>query len=327
MVIATPVLGMTLLLVAADHLWALGLFEPTTGGDPVLFQHLFWFYSHPAVYIMILPGMGVVSEVVSTMSHRRPAWYGAIVFATIGIALVGFLTWGHHMFVAGMSNFDVGMFGVLSMLVAIFSAIKVFAWISTMWGGSISITTPILYVFTFIFLFVFGGMSGVALAATSLDIHWTDTYFVVAHFHFIMVGGTITAFLAAIHYWFPKVTGKMYSETWAKVSCAAVSIGFVVTFTPQFLLGNHGMPRRYATYPADMQWLHVISTVGAGLLGLGLLTTLGYIVVAFWTGKPSGPNPWRSACFEWRSPSPPPHENFTEVPQWTTGPYDYPEDS
>ena len=326
MIIATPVLGMTLLLVAADHLWRLGLFDPTTGGDPVLFQHMFWFYSHPAVYIMILPGMGVVSEVVSTMSHRKPAWYAAIVVATIGISLVGFLTWGHHMFVAGMSTFDVGMFGILSMLVAIFSAIKVFAWIFTMWGGSISITTPMLYVFTFIFLFVFGGMSGVALATTSLDVHWTDTYFVVAHFHFIMVGGTITAFLAALHYWFPKVTGKMYSETWGKVTCAAVSSGFVVTFTPQFLLGNHGMPRRYATYPADMQWLHVISTVGACLLGIGLVVTLCYLGVAFWTGKPCGPNPWRSKGFEWRSPSPPPHENFPVPPEWTDDAYSYPED-
>ncbi|HTR49985.1 MAG TPA: cbb3-type cytochrome c oxidase subunit I [Kofleriaceae bacterium] len=326
MVIATPVLGMTLALVGVDRAWHLGLFEPASGGDPVLFQHLFWFYSHPAVYIMVLPGMGVVSEVVSTMAHRRPAWYGAIVIATIGIALVGFLTWGHHMFVAGMSNFDVGMFGVLSMLVAIFSAIKVFAWITTLYGGSITIATPILYVFTFIFLFVFGGMSGVAVATTSLDVHWTDTYFVVAHFHFIMVGGTITAFLAAMHYWFPKITGKLYSETWARVTWAAVSFGFIVTFTPQFLLGNHGMPRRYATYPPDMQWLHVISTVGACVLGLGLVGVLGYLAVAWWSGPRAGDNPWRSASFEWRSPSPPPHENFPTPPQWTTGPYDYPED-
>ena len=324
MVIATPVLGMTLLLVFADHVWRLGLFDPSTGGDPVLFQHMFWFYSHPAVYIMILPGMGVVSEVVSTMSHRRPAWYGGIVLATIGISLVGFLTWGHHMFVAGMSTFDVGMFGILSMFVAIFSAIKVFALISKMYGGSISITTPILYVFTFIFLFVFGGMSGVAVATTSLDVHWTDTYFVVAHFHFIMVGGTITAFLAAIHYWFPKITGRMYSETWGKVTCGAVSLGFIVTFTPQFLLGNAGMPRRWATYPAQFQWLHVTSTAGAGLLAIGLVTTGAYLLHAFWAGPPAPGNPWRSMSFEWRSPSPPPHENFPEVPAWTSGTYDYP---
>jgi cytochrome c oxidase subunit 1 len=267
--------------------------------------------------------MGVVSEVVSTMSHRRPAWYGGIVLATIGIALVGFLTWGHHMFVAGMSLFDVGIFGILSMLVAIFSAIKVFAWISTMYGGSITVTTPILYVFTFIFLFVFGGMSGVAVATTSLDVHWTDTYFVVAHFHFIMASAAITAFLAALHYWFPKVTGKMYSEAWAKVTWGVASLGFVVTFTPQFLLGNAGMPRRYATYPPSLQWLHVIST-GAGLLAVSLIVTVGYLAAAFWAGTPCGTNPWRSMSFEWRSPSPPPHENFTEPPAWTTGAYDYP---
>ncbi|HUJ62850.1 MAG TPA: cbb3-type cytochrome c oxidase subunit I [Kofleriaceae bacterium] len=323
LVLATPVLGLALLLVAADHAWALGLFDPNTGGDPVLFEHIFWFYSHPAVYIMILPGMGVVSEVVSTASHRKPAWYGAIVFATIGIALVGFLTWGHHMFVAGMSTFDVGVFGILSMLVAIFSAIKVFAWTSTMYGGSITIATPILYVFTFIFLFVFGGMSGVAVATSSLDVHWHDTYFVVAHFHFIMVGGTMTAFLAALHYWFPKLTGKMYSETWGRLGCAAVSLGFIVTFTPQFLLGNAGMPRRYATYPAHFQWLHVVSTVGACLLAGGLVVTLVYLIAAIKNGKPAGANPWRSASFEWRSPSPPPPENFAEPPRWDRGAYDY----
>ncbi|MGE5186335.1 MAG: cytochrome c oxidase subunit I [Acidobacteriota bacterium] len=322
-VLATPVLGMALLLVGADHAWHLGLFDPSTGGDPVLFEHLFWFYSHPAVYIMILPAMGVVSEVVSTFSHRRPAWYGAIVVATIGIALVGFLTWGHHMFVAGMSTFDVGIFGVLSMLVAIFSAIKVFAWTSTMYSGSITLATPMLYVFTFIFLFVFGGMSGVAVATSSLDVHWHDTYFVVAHFHFIMVGGTMTAFLAALHYWFPKLTGKMYSEPWAKVSCAAVSLGFIVTFTPQFLLGNAGMPRRYATYPPQYQWLHVISTCGACLLALGMLTTLGYLIAGLVYGPRASDNPWRSMSFEWRCPSPPPPENFLEQPRWRAGAYDY----
>ena len=325
LVLATPVLGMALLLVATDHAYGLGLFDPATGGDPVLFEHLFWFYSHPAVYIMILPAMGVVSEVVSTFSHRRPAWYGAIVLATIGIALVGFLTWGHHMFVAGMSTFDVGMFGLLSMLVAIFSAIKVFTWTATMYGGSITIGTPILYVFTFIFLFVFGGMSGVAVATSSLDVHWHDTYFIVAHFHFIMVGGTLTAFLAALHYWFPKLTGKLYSETWAKLGCAAVSLGFILTFTPQFLLGNAGMPRRYATYPEPYQPLNVVSTAGACLLAAGMLLTLGYLIVAIFRGRPAGPNPWRSKSFEWRSPSPPPHQNFEEVPAWTDGPYDYDE--
>jgi cytochrome c oxidase subunit 1 len=324
-VLATPVLGLSLAVVGIDHIWHLGLFDPSAGGDPVLFQHIFWFYSHPAVYIMILPAMGVISEVVPALSHHRPSWYGAIVLATVGIALVGFLTWGHHMFVAGISTFDAGLFGVLSMLVAIFSAIKVFTWTLTLYGGSITLAAPIFYVVTFMFLFVFGGMSGVAVATSSLDVHWTDTYFVVAHFHFIMVGGTVTAFLAACHFWFPKITGRLYNEAWARIGCAAVSLGFILTFTPQFLLGNAGMPRRYATYPPRYQWLHVLSTAGAGLLALGLLVTLGYLLYGCWRGPRATQNPWNSRGFEWRSPSPPPADNFTDVPRWHVDAYAYDE--
>jgi cytochrome c oxidase subunit 1 len=322
-VLATPVLGLSLLLVGADHWLHLGIFDPSLGGDPVLFQHLFWFYSHPAVYIMILPAMGVVSDVVPTFAHNPPTSYRTIVAASIGIAFVGFLTWGHHMFVAGISNVDVGLFGLLSMLVAIFSAIKVYTWTATFRRGRILIATPVVYVLAFVFLFIFGGMSGVAVATSSLDVHWTDTYFIVAHFHFIMVGGTLTAYLAALHYWFPKITGRMYPEKWALVSSLAVSLGFVFTFVPQFLLGNAGMPRRYDTYPAHFQWLHVLSTAGASVLALGMVTTLGYLVVACFRGPPAGDNPWRSRSFEWRTPSPPPKANFSEPPQWPTGPYDY----
>jgi cytochrome c oxidase subunit 1 len=321
-VLATPVLGLSLAAVAADRLWQLGLFDPSTGGDPVLFQHLFWFYSHPAVYIMVLPAMGVISEVTCAVAHNPPRPYTGIVAASIGIALVGFLTWGHHMFVAGMSTFDVGLFGLLSMFVAIFSAIKVFVWTLTFYGGRITIATPTLYVFTFIFLFVFGGMSGVAVATSSLDVHWHDTYFVVAHFHFIMVGGTVTAFLAALHFWFPKVTGRMYPESWGKIAAVAVSIGFVLTFLPQFLLGNAGMPRRYATYPPRYQWLHVLSTGGATILAAGMMLTVVYLVVAWWRG-PRVDNLWRSRGFEWRSPSPPPEANFVDLPQFAQGAYDY----
>jgi cytochrome c oxidase subunit I len=326
-VLATPVLGLSLAVVGIDHIWHLGLFDPSAGGDPVLFQHIFWFYSHPAVYIMILPAMGVISEVVPALSHHRPSWYGAIVLATVGIALVGFLTWGHHMFVAGISTFDAGLFGVLSMLVAIFSAIKVFTWTLTLYGGSITLAAPIFYVVTFMFLFVFGGMSGVAVATSSLDVHWTDTYFVVAHFHFIMVGGTVTAFLAACHFWFPKITGRLYNEAWARIGCAAVSLGFILTFTPQFLLGNAGMPRRYATYPPRYQWLHVLSTAGAGLLAFGLLVTLGYLLYGVWRGPHATQNPWNSQGFEWRSPSPPPADNFTDVPRWQVDAYAYDEEA
>ncbi|HWU88870.1 MAG TPA: cbb3-type cytochrome c oxidase subunit I, partial [Kofleriaceae bacterium] len=309
-VLATPVLGMSLLLVAVDHAWALGIFDPSMGGDPVLFQHLFWFYSHPAVYIMIVPAMGVVSEVVCTFSHRRPSSYRAIALSSLGIAFIGFLTWGHHMFVAGISLFDVGAFGILSMMVAIFSAIKVFTWTSTLRHGRIRFRAPMLYFFGFMFLFVFGGMTGVAVATSSLDVHWTDTYFVVAHFHFIMVGGTLTMFMAACHYWFPKMFGRMYPERWALIATTGVILGFVFTFTPQFLLGNAGMPRRYFTYPAEYQWLNVMSTAGATILAMGLVLTAGYLIWSIFRGPPAPRNPWDSRGYEWLAPTPPPVHNF-----------------
>jgi cytochrome c oxidase subunit 1 len=322
-VLATPILGMSLTLVAVDHLWALGIFDPALGGDPVLFQHLFWFYSHPAVYIMILPAMGVISEIVCTFSHNRPASYLAIAVSSLGIAFVGFVTWGHHMFVAGMSDFAAGVFGVLSMFVAVFSAIKVFTWTMTMFGGRVTFTTPLFYFWGFMFLFVFGGMTGVAVATSSLDIHWHDTYFVVAHFHFIMVGGTLTGFLAACHYWFPKITGRMYNERIGLVSSTMVIGGLAFTFTPQFLLGNMGMPRRYYSYPERFQWLNVMSSAGATILAMGLVLTLGYLIVAMFTGERAGPNPWRSRSYEWTTPSPPPKHNFTRPPVFRRGPYDY----
>jgi cytochrome c oxidase subunit 1 len=322
-VLATPVLGLSLALVGIDHAWGLGLFDPQSGGDPVLFQHLFWFYSHPAVYIMILPAMGVITEVVCSFCRNPPLSYRLLVIASLGIAFIGFLTWGHHMFVAGMSTFDAGVFGALSMFVAIFSAIKVFTWTATLYGGKISVTAPMLYFFGFSFLFVFGGMSGVAVATSSLDVHWHDTYFVVAHFHFIMVGGTLTAYLAALHYWFPKITGRRYSERWGLVSAMLVVFGFFFTFMPQFLLGNAGMPRRYYSYPEEYQWLHVLSTAGASVLALGLILVLVYLAVACFKGRPAGANPWGSSAPEWQVPSPPPTHNFIEAPNPLHDPYDY----
>ena len=299
-VLATPVLGMVLALVALDHTLGFGLFDPARGGDPLLYQHLFWFYSHPAVYIMVLPAMGVVSEVIPTFSRKNPYSYAAIVYSSIGIALVGFLTWGHHMFVAGMSRFDAGAFGLLSMFVAIFSAIKVFNWVFTLRRGVIDLKTPLLHVFGFLFLFYFGGMTGVAVAATSLDVHWHDTAFVVAHFHFVMVGGTLTAFLAALHYWFPRMTGRMYPEGPGRVAAVLVFAGFLLTFIPQFMLGNAGMPRRYATYDASFTTLQRVSTVGSWVLGGGLLVTAAYLGWALVRGERAGENPWRSRSFEWR---------------------------
>jgi cytochrome c oxidase subunit I len=322
-ILATPVLGIALLLVAADHGLDLGIFDPARGGDPILYQHLFWFYSHPAVYIMVLPALGVVSEVVCTFAHKNPFSYKAIALSSLGIAFVGFFVWGHHMFTAGMSTFGAGAFAVLSMFVAIFSAIKVFTWTGTLYQGSITFGTPLVYIFAFLFLFVFGGMTGVAVATMSLDVHWHDTYFVVAHFHFIMVGGTLTAFLAALHYWFPKITGRLYSERWGLLSASLVFGGFFLTFFPQFLLGNAGMPRRYAEYAEEYQVLHVVSTAGSWLLAIGLVITVAYLFVAMRHGPRAGPNPWRSRSYEWTVPSPPPTHNFTETPVFEIGPYDY----
>jgi len=322
-VIATPVLGLSVILVALDHALHMGMFDPALGGDPVLFEHLFWFYSHPAVYIMILPAMGVIAEIVPTFAQKNPLSYKALAYSSLGIAFVGFLTWGHHLFVAGISQFDAAIFGLLSMCVAIFSAIKVFTWIGTLYRGSIALTTPMLYVFAFIYLFIFGGMTGVAVATTSLDIHWHDTYFVIAHFHFIMVGGTLTAFLGAIHYWYPKMFGRMYPERLGMLSAALVFVGFNLTFFPQFLLGNGGMPRRYYSYPPHFHALNVLSTGGAYLLGLGLTITLGYLVVSLRHGKRAPANPWSSRSFEWRTPSPPPEHNFVDALDPTVGTYAY----
>ena len=322
-ILATPVLGLSVAIVFIDHLFHWGMFDPAQGGDPVLFQHLFWFYSHPAVYIMILPAMGAITDVISTFARKNPLSYKAIAYSSLGIAFVGFLTWGHHLFVAGESIFDAGAFGVLSMLTAIFSAVKVFTWTGTLYKGSIDLSTPLAYSFIFIFLFVFGGMTGVALASMSLDIHWTDTYFVVAHFHFVMVGGTLSGFLAAIHYWFPKITGKKYNERFGLVSAAFVFFGFFVTFFPQFLLGNAGMPRRYYDYAPRYQNLHDISTVGSWILAAGLFTVLFNLLWALKNGAKAGPNPWGSRSFEWRVASPPTEHNFHETPQFSPGCYDY----
>jgi cytochrome c oxidase subunit 1 len=314
---------MTLLLVTVDHAFRLGIFDPALGGDPILYQHIFWFYSHPAVYIMILPAMGVISEVVQTFARKEIFSYGAVVVASLGIAFIGFLTWGHHMFTAGMSAFDAAAFGALSMFVAVFSAIKVFTWVATLYRGSIALEVPLLYLFGFLFLFSIGGMTGVAQASTSLDVHWHDTYFIVAHFHFIMVGGTMMGFLAALHYWFPKMFGRLYPRRWSIVAAFLVFAGFVITFSPQFWLGNAGMPRRYHSYPPEYQPLHVVSTVGSWAIAAGLVLTLAYLLYALKWGARADANPWGSLSFEWNTPSPPPRHNYDEAPIITGRPHEY----
>ena len=325
-VLATPVLGLVLLLVAAEHFLGFGVFDPARGGDPILFQHLFWFYSHPAVYIMVLPAMGVISETVSCFSRKNLYGYRMMAISSLGIALVGFFVWGHHMFVSGQSTFAAGVFGTLTMLVGVFTAIKTFNWVATLYKGAISFKTPFAYICGFLFFLVFGGMTGVAVATVLLDVHWHDTYFVVAHFHFIMVGAVMMAFLAGLHYWFPKMFGRRYHEGWGLVSASLTILGFNATFIPQFLLGNAGMPRRYYDYPAAFRTLNVASSAGASILAFGFLITLIYLLLALRHGRPSGPNPWDSRGFEWNCPSPPPTHNFEGETEVTGEPYDYTDD-
>ena len=322
-VLATPVLGITLLLLILERVASIGIFDPAMGGDPVLFQHFFWFYSHPAVYIMILPGMGIISELISTFAHRKIFGYKAIAFSSFGIAFLGFLVWGHHMFVSGQSELSTMIFSFLTFFVAIPSGIKVFNWLSTLYKGSISLETPMLYALSFLFLFTIGGLTGMYLGATATDIHLHDTYFVVAHFHYVMMGGTVMAMLGGLHFWWPKIWGRMYNETLAKIATALVFIGFNVTFFTQFILGSKGMPRRYYSYLDQYQPLHAFSSYGSWILGAGMLLTIIYLIHAIYKGKPAGDNPWASLTLEWTTSSPPPTENFKEIPAITHGFYDY----
>ena len=323
MVLGTPVLAISLTLVGLERLVGIGVFDPTKGGDPLLFQHLFWFYSHPAVYIMILPGMGVISEVVSTFSRKRVFGYTAVAFSSVAIALFGFFVWAHHMFIMGVSNYSALVFSLLTMLVAVPSAIKIFNWAATLYKGSITFETPMLYAFGFMGLFTIGGLTGVFLGSLGMDIHLTETYFIVAHFHFVMVGGMLMAYLAGIHFWWPKMTGRMYPEWIAKFAAFTIFVGFNLTFFPQFLLGYLGMPRRYHAYPEEFQVLNVMSSAGASILAVGYLLPLFYLIWSLRYGRVAGSNPWRATGLEWTTPSPPPTENFPETPVVTKEAYHY----
>ena len=322
-VLATPVLAITLLLVALERGFGVGIFDPRLGGDPLLFQHLFWFYSHPAVYIMVLPAMGVVSELIAAFSRKTIFGYEFIVYASLGIAFLGFLVWGHHMFVSGQSIYAGMIFSLLSFFVAIPSAIKVFNWTATLYKGHITFEAPLLYALSFIALFTIGGMTGLMLASLAVDVHVTQTYFIVAHFHYIMVGGAVMAYLGGIHYWFPKITGRLYPENLARVAAVILFIGFNMAFFPQFILGYMGMPRRYHVYPEEFQFLNLVSTSGLPLLGVGYFLPLCYLGWSAFFGRRAGPNPWGSPGLEWQTSSPPPKENFACVPVVTRKPYSY----
>lgn len=313
-VLATPVLGITTVLLTAEKMLSIGIFDPALGGDPVLYQHFFWFYSHPAVYIMILPAMGVISELISAFSSKPIFGYRFIAFSSIAIALLGFLVWGHHMFVSVDSPLAAVIFSALTFSVSIPSGIKVFNWLATMYKGSIRLLTPMCYALSFILLFGIGGLTGLFLGALSTDVHLHDTYFVVAHFHYVMMGGTLIAFLGALHYWWPKMFGRMFNEFWARVACLVIFVGFNWTFFPQFLLGTRGMPRRYARYEEEFQNLHQVSTTGAMVLGIGLFICAGVLLHSLLKGRRASANPWGATTLEWQCASPPPLHNFEDTP-------------
>ncbi len=322
--LATPVITVALILLVMERAFKIGIFDPRLGGDPVLFEHLFWFYSHPAVYIMVLPGMGVISEIVPAFAQKRMFGYRFVAYASIGLASLTFFVWGHHMFVNGESETAALVFSVLSFTVAVPSAVKVYNWTATIYKGNIRLQTPMLYAMGYIGLFVIGGLTGLFLATLSIDEHVHGTYFVVAHFHYIMVGGTALAFLGGVHYWWPKITGRMYPETWGRISAVLIFLGFNVTFFPQFILGYLGMPRRYHDYPPEFQLLNVLSSAGALILAAGYLFPMFYLVWSLWYGKRAPPNPWDAKGLEWTTSSPPPAHNFDTPPVVDFEPYDYP---
>jgi cytochrome c oxidase subunit 1 len=321
-VLATPVLAITLLLLIAERVLHVGIFDPAIGGDPVLFQHFFWFYSHPAVYIMIVPGFGIISDMISCFSRKAIFGYRAIAMSSISIAIIGFLVWGHHMFTSGQSELAGMIFSFLTFLVAIPTAIKVLNWVATLYKGSIVLRTPMWYTLGFLFLFTVGGLTGLYLGTMSIDLHLHDTYFVVAHFHYVMMGGTMFAFIGGLHYWWPKITGRMYNETLGNIACLTAFIGFNMTFMSQFVLGTQGMPRRYYSYLDQFQPLHAFSSVGSYVLGLGFLMTAVCLITSLKSGAKAPDDPWGGTTLEWKTSSPPPLENFEEPPVVTAGPYD-----
>ncbi|MGM0577291.1 MAG: cytochrome c oxidase subunit I [Myxococcota bacterium] len=324
-ILATPVLAITLLLIIIERVFHIGIFDPAMGGDPILFQHFFWFYSHPAVYIMILPGFGIISELIAIHSKKHIFGYKAIALSSVAIAIISFLVWGHHLFVSGQSTFAGVLFSFLTFAVAVPTAIKVFSWVATLYKGSISFNTPMLYALMFLFTFTIGGLTGIFLGTLSVDVHLHDTYFVVAHFHYVMMGGTVIAFIGGLHHWWPKMTGKMYSERWGRIAALLVFVGFNVTFFTQFMLGSQGMPRRYATFLPQYEALHQWSTIGSQVLGIGLFMILFYLLASLKKGEQAPDNPWGGASLEWATQSPPIKHNFHHTPHVDADPYNFPQ--
>ena len=322
-VLATPVLGITLLMLIVERAVGIGIFDPALGGDPVLFQHFFWFYSHPAVYIMVVPAFGVVSEIIAVFSRKRIFGYKFIALSSVAIAILGFLVWGHHMFVSGQSVVAGTVFSAITFLIAIPTAIKVFNWLATMYKGAIHLDTPMLYALAFLWVFSIGGVTGMFLSVMSTDVHLHDTYFVVAHFHYVMMGGAITALMGGLHYWWPKATGRMYNEKLGRTTAVIVLLGLNVTFLPQFVMGSRGMPRRYYNYLPEFQSLHQLSTIGAYIMGIGFLLTAYCLFQSLRSGRKAPANPWGGNTLEWACSSPPPYYNFHKTPVVTEGPYEY----
>jgi cytochrome c oxidase subunit 1 len=323
-VLATPVIGITMLLLFLEKVLHVGIFDPALGGDPILYQHFFWFYSHPAVYIMILPAFGVISELIATFSRQRIQGYTFIALSSVAIAMLGFLVWGHHMFVSGQSAVSAIIFSLITYLIGIPTGVKVFNWVGTMYKGSIWLRTPMLYALSFLFLFTIGGLTGIMLGVLAVDVHLHDTYYVVGHFHYVMMGGTVIAALGGLHYWWPKITGKLYNETLGKIAAGLIFVGFNLTFFTQLILGSQGMPRRYYDYLPQYEPLHQLSTVGSWILGAGLFLVMFYLLASLARGKRAPANPWGAATLEWtHAATPPDPHNFHHTPIVTRGPYDF----
>ena len=329
-VLATPVIGITMVLLFLERLLQIGIFDPALGGDPVLFQHFFWFYSHPAVYIMILPAMGIISDLMGTFSRQQVSGYTFIALSSVAIAFLGFLVWGHHMFVAGQSAVSSIIFSMLTFLIGIPTGIKIFNWVATMYKGSVQLKTPMLYALMFLFLFAIGGLTGIMVGVLAVDVHLHDTYFIVAHFHYVMMGGALIGLIGGLHYWWPKITGRMYNEVAGRIAAVLVFVGFNLTFFTQFILGSRGMPRRYHDYEAFLEFYpefaayNFASTMGSYILAVGFFLMLAYLLYSLFKGKRASSNPWGALTLEWTHTGPVPDaHNFEKVPLVTRGPYDY----